>query len=167
MFLKIEVEGLNEVRQLLGASLLARIDRNLQDALKTSALKVEGEAVNLASESVYTGEFRLGISAEFPNPYTAEIGSSAPHAPFVENDTRPHFPPLAAMADYAHLKLGLPYRAKGGKGKETAEQVGFLIARKISRVGTKGKHIMERAITQEEDEIENTFIKGLEAAING
>lgn len=158
MFLKIEVEGLNEVRQLLGASLLARIDRNLQDALKTSALKVEGEAVNLASESVYTGEFRLGISAEFPNPYTAEIGSSAPHAPFVENDTRPHFPPIAPLAEYARIKLGV--------SEKDSKRVGYLLARKISRVGTKGKHILERAITQSESDIETLFIKGIEDAIN-
>lgn len=172
MFLKIEIEGLEELKGELAGRFLARLDRNIQDALKTSAHKVEADAVNLAAGSVYKGEFMEKIAAEFPEPFRAEIGSSAPHAPFVELDTRPHFPwnkqdDVNPMIEYAHIKLRFPYKGKGKKEGKTAEQVGFLLARKISRVGTKGQHIFLKAGTQNEEIIEKIFIKAVGDAING
>lgn len=175
MLIKIEIEGLDEVKDFLGAGFLARLDRNIQEAIKDSGQKVEVDAVDLAAGAVYKGEFMEKISAEFPDPYTAKVGSSAPHAPYVELDTRPHFPPIKPMIKYAHLKLGLPYGKALGKRvgfrylrkEETAEQVGFLLARKISKVGTKGQHILERAGTQNEETIKNIFIKSVGDAIYG
>ena len=47
----------------------------------------------------------------------------------VRGGTRPHFPPPSALYDWVVKKLGIPMPAAKG--------VAFLIARKISKVGTK------------------------------
>lgn len=66
---------------------------------------------------------------------------------YIEFDTRPHFPPIKAIVRWVRDK-GLPV-GDGKKGHlPTEQQLGFLIARKISRVGTKGTPIV--ANTQEE-----------------
>ena len=49
---------------------------------------------------------------------------------YVEEDTKPHFPPPDAMLNYIKAKPILP----------TPNQLAYLIGRKISEVGTTGTH---------------------------
>jgi hypothetical protein len=162
---------LDGIEEALGSRFRERLDRNLQDAVKTSGQKVEAAAAILASNSVYKGEYLSKLAAEFPTPYSVEVGSHAPHAPFLELDTMPHFPwdsktDKNPMIEYAHLKLKLPYKHRSRRGeKETAESVGFLIAKKISKVGTKGQHIMLRAGLQSEEAINGIFLKAIAEAM--
>lgn len=63
---------------------------------------------------------------------------------WVENDTKPHFPPLSAILEWVKVKPVIPSQTYNGK-LPTQEQLAFLIARKISEVGTKGTHDLETA----------------------
>jgi len=91
----------------------------------------------------------------------------APYAEYVEYGTGPHWPPLQPLVDWAHRVLGLPYarkkgeRAKGfragkrlgfseaaGMREGTAEQVGFLIAKKIAEKGTESQPYLRRALDE-------------------
>lgn len=63
------------------------------------------------------------------------VGTAQPYAIPVELGTKPHFPPVLAIQDWVRVKLGKT-------GKE-GRSVAFAIARKISKVGTKG-HFMFR-----------------------
>lgn len=58
---------------------------------------------------------------------------------YVENDTKPHFPPINAILEWVKVKPVIPSKAYSGK-LPTQEQLAFLIARKISEVGTEGTH---------------------------
>jgi len=60
-----------------------------------------------------------------------------PYGVAVRQGTRPHFPPIAALIPWVVKKLGI------GDPKQ-ARTVAFLIARKISRVGTKANPYHER-----------------------
>lgn len=64
---------------------------------------------------------------------------------FVENGTKPHFPPLDAIRKWISVKPVLPRPMKSGK-LPTANQLAFLIARKISKVGTKAKPFLYNTI---------------------
>lgn len=66
-----------------------------------------------------------------------EVGTALNYAVPVELGSRPHFPPVQPLADWAVAKLGVD--------PGEARSVGFLIARKISRKGTEGAHMFERA----------------------
>lgn len=63
---------------------------------------------------------------------------------YIENGTRPHFPPISAIRDWIRVKPVLPRPMQNGK-LPTESQLAFLIARKISREGTKGINDFERA----------------------
>lgn len=80
------------------------------------------------------------------------VGTSIGYAVPVELGTKPHFPPVAALTEWARLKFGLP--------PEEAERIGFAVARKIARDGTKGAFMFQRAF----DDGEATVIRILGAA---
>lgn len=58
------------------------------------------------------------------------IGEAKKYAPFVEYDTRPHWPPIGAVQGWAH-RHGIP---------------AYLVARSIALHGTKGAHMFEQGI---------------------
>lgn len=65
---------------------------------------------------------------------------------YIENGTKPHFPPVDAIKKWISVKPVLPRPLKSGK-LPTSNQLAFLIARKISRVGTKAKPFLKPTIT--------------------
>ena len=67
---------------------------------------------------------------------------------YVEEDTKPHWPPKAAIDRWIFIKPVLP-RPDGNGKIPTPESLSFLIRRKISEEGTKGTHDLrdtERAV---------------------
>ena len=70
------------------------------------------------------------------------VGTPAIHGEPVERGTRPHFPPVAPIQFWVEKKLGMT-------GKE-AKSVAFLIARAISKRGTKGQHMFQRGFEMNE-----------------
>ena len=67
------------------------------------------------------------------------IGSALKYAPYVEYGTRPHFPPVSALYDWVRKKLGI-------SGEKLIKSISFLIARKISKVGTYASPYLTPAI---------------------
>lgn len=65
---------------------------------------------------------------------------------YIENGTKPHWPPVDAIKKWISVKPVLPRPLKSGK-LPTSNQLAFLIARKISRVGTKAKPFLKPTIT--------------------
>lgn len=64
---------------------------------------------------------------------------------YVEDDTRPHWPPREAILRWVEVKPTLP-RPFTLDGKEISpKSLAYLISRKIARVGTKGTHDMAEA----------------------
>lgn len=58
---------------------------------------------------------------------------------YVEEGTRPHWPPISAIAHWVQIKPVIPRPDE--KGRIPSQQsLAFLIGRKISREGTKGTH---------------------------
>lgn len=66
------------------------------------------------------------------------VGNNVGHAPFVENGTRPHFPPPAALAGWAKRVGANP----------------FAVARAIAKKGTKARRMFGKVL-------ESPFISGM------
>lgn len=64
---------------------------------------------------------------------------------YIEYGTRPHFPPIQAIRKWIDVKPVLPRPIKGKL--PTRDQLAFLIARKISRVGTRPKPFLNKTIS--------------------
>lgn len=86
---------------------------------------------------------------------------------YIEYGTRPHFPPIEPIEKWIRIKPLIP---KPNKGRvPTTRQLAFMIARKISRVGTEAKHPLYQTINQSDDlidQIEDILIKSIENQID-
>lgn len=79
---------------------------------------------------------------------------------YVENDTRPHFPPPSAILKWIEVKPVIPRPDASGR-IPTPKQLAFLISRKIAREGTKGTH----DLAQTKDNILPWYKERIEAAL--
>lgn len=83
---------------------------------------------------------------------------------YLENGTRPHFPPVKEILKWIKIKPVLPRALPGGK-LPTQEQLAYLIARKISKTGTKPAHLIRNTLSDFNlkgkiiKEIQNQYIK--------
>lgn len=79
---------------------------------------------------------------------------------YVENGTRPHWPPVDAILRWVEIKPVIPRPDSRGR-IPTPKQLAYLIARKISRVGTQGKPDLAEA----EEQANARFMARLEEAL--
>lgn len=81
------------------------------------------------------------------------VGTEVKYAPFVEFDTRPHWPYAKGvpMAEQPIVIWAQRHHANA-----------FLVARGISRHGTIGKHYLQKAFDANKDKIEAIFQKAID-----
>ena len=72
---------------------------------------------------------------------------------YLEDGTKPHWPPMEAIEKWIEIKPVLPYPGRDGK-LPTPQQLAFLISRKISEVGTQGDGLLQESITDVMTEFE-------------
>ena len=70
------------------------------------------------------------------------LGTPLAHGAPVEFGTKPHFPPTGPIQHWVEKKLG--------KSGAEAKSIAFLIARAISRRGTKGSFMFQKAFSENE-----------------
>lgn len=130
------------------------VTEELVAAATESSLLLEREVKELTPTGIGAGGgLRGSVSAREPRVLAdnviGEVGTPMNYAVPVEIGTKPHFPPIQPLADWAEHKLGVP--------REEARSVGFLIARKISQKGTEGVHMFERAFATNEPQVQQFF----------
>ena len=84
---------------------------------------------------------------------------------YVEEDTKPHFPPPDAMLNYIKAKPILPKPDKNGK-LPTPNQFAYLIGRKISEVGTTGTHNVRDTVRLMNERYEEKIGQAISEDIN-
>ena len=92
-------------------------------------------------DRIASGDLLRSVSTEVEvngTTYTVWL-NLADYWQYVENDTKPHWPPKAAIDRWICIKPVLP-RPDGSGRIPTPDQLSFLIRRKIAREGTKGSH---------------------------
>ena len=62
---------------------------------------------------------------------------------YVEDDTRPHFPPVNNILEWVQIKPVIPRPDANGR-IPSPQSLAFLIGRAISKYGTKGSHDLEK-----------------------
>ena len=79
---------------------------------------------------------------------------------YLENGTRPHWPPPGVIAKWIEIKPVIPRPDSRGR-IPTVKSLEYLIRRKISRVGTEGTHDLEKT----KDAVITAYRDKLEAAL--
>lgn len=138
--MEVTVHGFKELRNSLNNT-PEIFNTVMKGALTQSAKRIQKRAIINAPEA--TGNLKGNISI-VNKKYSAEIIAKPKYAIFVEKGTKPHWPPIDVMEKYGLLRFG-----KAG--------LGFVIARKISRVGTKANPFMRKSFDSSLNEIENIF----------
>lgn len=82
------------------------------------------------------------------------VGTSLSYAVPVELGTKPHFPPIQPLAEWAEVVLGLD--------GEAARSAAFAIAHKISRKGTEGKFMFRDGLAAAEPYIHARFTRAMQ-----
>ncbi|WP_119304958.1 hypothetical protein [Dongia deserti] len=108
-----------------------------------------------------SGNLRSSVGAREPRRIGEDVigvvGTSLGYAIPVELGTKPHFPPVQALSEWARLKFGLP--------PEEAEEVGYAVARKIAREGTKGHFMFQRAFSDGEATVQAILTRAAERGL--
>jgi len=127
----------------------------LQESLLLLEREVkEGTPVGVGGGSGLRGSIAHELRGTKSPDLNGRVFSPLAHAQPVELGTKPHFPPIRPLQDWVEAKLGVP--------ASESKSVAFLIARKISKKGTKGVHMFENAFTENTQQI----VTRLDAAIN-
>jgi phage gpG-like protein len=154
-----EIKGLKETQRAMEKAVQDLRGTPLTNAMRDATLLVTRDAksnlVGYESPSiggVNTGRLRASITPEVrsgTDTVQGIVGSNVSYAPFVEFDTRPHWPPIAALKVWA----------------ERHHANAFLVARAISRRGTIGKHYLQKAFDTNRGKIEARFQKAVDQIV--
>ena len=127
------MEVTNEIKTIC-AELLERYKKAVED----SGHVASGGLVNNATYQVMVNGSWLEVSFNLEE-----------HWKYLENGTRPHFPPINAIEQWISVKRIVP-RPYNGK-VPTTRQLAFLIARGISKNGTKPTKLLQTTINNSDD----------------
>lgn len=143
----VELKGLRETQRNLEQLVKDLTGPPMLDGMRDSTLMVQRDAkrnlVARQSKEVGgsdTGILRASITPEVTvqgRQVVGIVGSNKQYAPYVELDTRPHWVPKGVLAVWARRHHVTESIVRWG----------------IARHGTKGKHYLERAFTENETKI--------------
>lgn len=125
--------------------------KHLQEALAQYAQAITDRyKQNLESSGrIASGELISSISSKVivnGNEYAIELNLED-YWKYVEEGTRPHFPPVERILEWVKVKRILPTPMPNGK-LPTEQQLAWMIAKKIDRVGTEGTPDLENALNE-------------------
>lgn len=130
------MEVTNEIQDICGELL-----QRYKDEIKKYGHVASGELENTAS-------YKLSFDGKWFE-ITFQL---ADYWKYLENGTRPHFPPTEAIERWITVKHIIP-SSRNGK-VPTTKQLAFLIAREISKVGTKPTKLLQKTIDGSDDLID-------------
>lgn len=140
---------------------LKKICNDLIERYKNN-LKTSGKVASGNLEK--TARYKL----EFNGRYVEVIFQLADYWKYIENGTRPHFPPMDAIEKWITVKRIVP-RGVNSRKVPTTRQLAYMISREISINGTKPTKILQKTINESDDLISSMIdeiTKQLEAQIN-
>ena len=120
--------------------------RGLRSAGERAVLEVVTEIDNAEPDpAVDSGALRQSVHSE-PLDDGYEVVVDAPHAPFMEYGTRPHFPPLGPIFVWV-MRKGL------ASTDEEGEQIAWAIAATIAVFGIEPRHFFRKAMVRVRNKI--------------
>ncbi len=128
------------------------IGEEMNLAINAGVLHLKG-AIQPETPVGVTGALRAGVQTSITGAATSIVGrvfDPVSYAIPVESGSRPHFPPVAPLQLWVRRKLGI-------SDEREVRSVAFLIARKISRVGTKPVLMFRRSFDAHRDRVVGFF----------
>ena len=151
-----------------GVAELARLWEQSEELVREELLRTTTE-VDLLLEREVKERTPVGVGASLrasifseeralADNVIGEVGTPMNYAIPVELGSKPHFPPIEPLKDWVRQKLNVPAEEVG--------QVAFLIARKISKQGTKGAHMFRDAFVANRAQVERMYDEAQTRIVN-
>lgn len=120
--------------------------RTIQDITNNFVLELKNRLT--ANDSSASGNLAKSIKGVVKQngKYVVISISLEDYWKYVENGTKPHWPPVDAIKKWISVKPVLPRPLKSGK-LPTTDQLAYLIGRKISKTGTKAKPFLKPTLS--------------------
>lgn len=148
------VEGLDDMKKDL-----ARVQKEFMPVFRKAMVASTATVKRTAKEKVpiYQGELRRGIFDKVTSSIAKSVQgivyvANVKYGLWIEKGTRPHFPPVEPLEKWGRIKLGKP-------------GIGFLIARKIAKKGTKAQPFMLPALEDNKQKIQKYFEEGVDTVV--
>lgn len=158
MTITADIEPLDMVSLLLSGNNPTAF-RHIQEAMQRSVEWTRTQVVE-KTPGGSTGMLRkrtgTAVDVTQTSPYNihGEVFTDIIYAIPVEEGTKPHFPPRAAILYWVERKLGLSGKA--------AENASWAICTAIAKRGTKGQHMFEQGYVEAEPYIIKQFEQAVE-----
>jgi hypothetical protein len=140
------------LQEALGQYSQAIADQYKQN-LENSGRRASGQLISSVNTKVTVNDLVFEIELQLEDYWK-----------YVEEGTRPHFPPVSKILEWVKVKQILPTPMANGK-LPTEQQLAWMIAKKIDRVGTEGSNDLEH--TMEEVDYNAIIEEALDADILG
>jgi len=148
---------------IVGARELAvafdKVWETVKEETTQAVVKATIEAKNKAQElsPIDMGKLRASITYEAPL-YTSKgtmgrVGTNTMYARYMEEGTRPHFPPVSALKGWAKRVLG-------------NENLAYVVAKKIAQRGTKGRFYFKGALEYAQPILDSKLREALGNIVN-
>ena len=137
--IEIKVEGLDEILRNLEDPRTAGVPITKGFEQSGAAIaREESDEAPRGADSALANSMEWEVEKRRPFPLFVKVGPTVKYGEPVAKGSRPHFPPPDALERWVRLKLGVdPAEVRG---------VAFLIARKISQVGTDANPFHTRGL---------------------
>ena len=142
----VKVTGLDELQRRL-EKYPAICRTALKVGILAMAIKVEGEVKR--ETPVHTGHLRSSIGHRvvmIGKNVSGVVSTPVGYAPPVELGSEPHWPPIKPIKRWAHLVLG-------------DEKAGYLVARAISKRGTKPRLMFKKGLAASQKFIHSRLVQ--------
>lgn len=126
------------------------------DAMDEAVLLLQREVSDAAPLGVL-GNLRNGWFSDvvsLSGQVVGTVATTVEYAESVELGSKPHFPPLAPLVDWVIAKLGVP--------QVEARSIAYLVARKISKSGTKAQLFVKGAFEANTPQVRAFFDEALQ-----
>lgn len=130
------------------------LNKHLLSAMNTSLNQLKADVKDFTPFGA-VGDLRGSISSKVKpigGRLVGMVSTTKDYAPYVERGTRPHFPPPSALERWCAIVLG-------------NARLAFVVARAISRRGTRGAKMFEKATKKNLPNILTRFKKALNDAL--
>lgn len=126
----IQFKHLQEALAQYSQAIADRYKQNLE----ASGRKASGNLISSVNSKVIVDDTLFVIELQLEDYWK-----------YVEYGTKPHFPPVNKILEWIQVKRIIPYPDKNGK-LPTEQQLAWMIAKKIDRVGTEGTPDLENTL---------------------
>ena len=145
----IEFKNLQEALAQYAQAIADKYKTNLE----SSGRRATGQLITSVNTVVVVNENEFAIDLNLEDYWK-----------YIEYGTKPHMPPVSKILEWVKVKQILPTPMANGK-LPTEQQLAWMIAKKIDRVGTEGSNDLEH--TMEEVDYETIIEEALDQDILG